>query len=161
MADQQDLEIFRDADYLELSTPLDESFDGRMMSPGRVRLDFMDTSGLIVGSDLMLTDKDETPGVNFSQDIIFTESPVSNEFRGIHSTPRPYCSPLAEHCSPYPREPVSPILPGTPSTPELNLHILYPLYWIPVIVWTGHNIFNSWKDESIICYRTGNYLTLL
>ena len=121
MADQQDLEILLDADYLELSTTLDESFDGRMMSPGRVRLDFMDTSGLIVGSDLMLTDKDETPGVNFSQDIIFTESPVSNEFRGIHSTPSPYCSPLAEHCSPYPREPVSPILPGTPSTPELNL----------------------------------------
>ena len=123
----ESMEILRDADYLEISNSLDDSLDGRMMSP-MVRLDIINNSGL----DPMQTEKDESISVKFSPDTL--TSPLHNQYRRIPSTPHPAGLPSSGY-SPSSCEPVSPVPLGAlyTDTPELNLqHTLSSLLDISV-----------------------------
>ena len=123
----ESMEILRDVDYLEISNSLDDSLDGRMMSP-MVRLDIINNSGL----DPMQTEKDESNSVKFSPDTL--TSPLPNQYRRIPSTPHPAGLPLSGY-SPSSCEPVSPVPLGAlyTDTPVLNLqHTLSSLLDISV-----------------------------
>ena len=123
----ESMEILRDADYLEISNSLDDSLDGRMMSP-MVRLDIINNSGL----DPMQTEKDESNSVKFSPDTL--TSPLHNQYRRIPSTPHPAGLPSSGY-SPTSCEPVSPVSLGAlyTDTPELSLqHTLSSLLDISV-----------------------------
>ena len=111
----ESMEILREADCLEISNSLDDSLDGRMLSP-RVRLDIINNSGL----DPMQTEKDESNCVKFIPDT--PTSSLPNQYRRILSTPHPAGLPLSGY-SPSSCEPVSPVPLGAlyTDTPELNL----------------------------------------
>ena len=107
----ESMEILREADCLEISNSLDDSLDGRMLSP-RVRLDIINNSGL----DPMQTEKDESNCVKFIPDT--PTSSLPNQYRRIPSTPHSAGLPLSGY-SPSSCEPVSGAL--YTDTPELNL----------------------------------------